>query len=99
MRTPSAGTPGLTAHWREQAACRASDPELFFPVGSTGPVLAEIEAATAVCKSCPVRQPCLQFALDTNQDAGIWGGTTEDERRRLRRSRVGHRSPGIAVGG
>ncbi len=99
MRTPSAGAPGLTDRWREHAACRSSDPELFFPVGSTGPVLEEIEAAKKVCESCPARQPCLQFALDTNQDTGIWGGTTEEERRRIRRSRRAGRSPAIAVGG
>jgi WhiB family redox-sensing transcriptional regulator len=38
-----------------------------------------------VCDSCPVRAQCLQFALETNQEAGIWGGTSEEERRRLRR--------------
>ena len=99
MRTPSAAAPGLTDRWREAAACRASDPELFFPVGSTGPVLEEIDAAKAVCHDCPVRHPCLQFALETNQDTGIWGGTTEEERRRLRRSRRAGRSRGIPVSG
>lgn len=98
MRTPSAGVPGLTDRWREQAACRSTDPELFFPVGSTGPVLEEIQAAKAVCARCPVSQACLQFALDTNQDTGIWGGTTEEERRRLRRSRVAIRPTGVAAG-
>lgn len=71
--------------WRHQAACRHTEPDLFFPVGSTGEAVGHIEAAKAVCRSCPVQEPCLQFALETNQEAGIWGGTDEDERRRLRR--------------
>ena len=46
----------------------------------------QIEAAKAVCEECPVKERCLQFALETNQDSGIWGGTSEEERRRLRRA-------------
>jgi WhiB family redox-sensing transcriptional regulator len=72
--------------WRDQAACRHTDPNLFFPAGSTGLVIEQIEAAKAVCRSCPVQGACLRFAFETNQEAGIWGGTEEDERRRLRRS-------------
>lgn len=71
--------------WRDQAACRDADANLFFPAGSTGHAVEQIEAAKAVCRSCPVQQACLQFALETNQEAGIWGGHDEDERRRLRR--------------
>lgn len=97
MRTPSAVAPGLTDRWRDRAACRSTDPELFFPVGSTGPVLEEIEAAKKVCASCPVREPCLQFALESNQDTGIWGGTTEEERRRIRRARRALRPPAVVV--
>jgi WhiB family redox-sensing transcriptional regulator len=67
------------------AACRDTAPDLFFPVGSTGLAVEQIDAAKAVCDQCPVKGPCLQFALETNQDSGIWGGTAEDERRRLRR--------------
>ena len=71
--------------WRELAACRDSDPNLFFPVGATGPALEQIEEAKAVCQSCMVREDCLQFSLRTNQEAGVWGGYAEDERRRLRK--------------
>ena len=71
--------------WRHQAACRDVDPEIFFPVGTTGPALAQIEAATSICGTCTVQQDCLDWALETGQDAGIWGGTTEDARRDLRR--------------
>src|SRR5829696_6899601 len=74
--------------WRRDAACRDTDPELFFPIGTTGPALAQIETAKAVCRDCPAQGPCLEFALSTNQDSGIWGGTSEDERRKLRRAWV-----------
>jgi WhiB family redox-sensing transcriptional regulator len=75
-------------YWRRDAKCLGTDPDLFFPVGSTGVPLAQAEAAKQVCQACDVRQPCLEFALATNQDTGVWGGTTEDERRDLRRSRL-----------
>ncbi|MGO1434822.1 MAG: WhiB family transcriptional regulator [Canibacter sp.] len=71
--------------WREQAACLNADPELFFPVGNTGPALDQIERAKAVCASCSVTEMCLQYAMDTNQDYGVWGGLNEDERRTLKR--------------
>ena len=71
--------------WRHQAACRDIDPEIFFPVGTTGPALAQIEAAQSICGTCAVQPDCLQWALETGQDAGIWGGTTEEERREMRR--------------
>ena len=73
------------ANWRDVAACRDTDPDLFFPVGSTGPAVDQIESAKRVCETCPAKQPCLEFALLTNQDSGVWGGTSEDERRKLRR--------------
>jgi WhiB family transcriptional regulator, redox-sensing transcriptional regulator len=73
--------------WRELAACRTADPELFFPIGKTGPAIGEIQRAKAVCASCPVRERCLTFALDTRQDFGIWGGLDDDERRVLHRAR------------
>lgn len=72
--------------WRHRAACRDSDPDLFFPAGETGPALDQGEAAKAVCRQCPVRGECLDFALRSNQEAGIWGGVTEAERRKLRRT-------------
>ena len=72
--------------WRDQAACRHPDANLFFPAGSTGLAIDQIQAAKAVCRSCPVQDACLRFAFETNQEAGIWGGKDEDERRRLRRS-------------
>ena len=71
--------------WRDDAACRTVDPELFFPVGNTGPALDQIERAKAVCGRCPVTEQCLQYALETNQDSGVLGGLSEDERRALKR--------------
>lgn len=71
--------------WRDRAACRDTSPELFFPIGTTGVALDQIDAAKRVCDSCPVAHECLEFALATNQEAGVWGGLTEDERRRVRK--------------
>ena len=75
------------ASWRESAACRFLETDLFFPIGKTGLAVAEIERAKTVCADCPVRQPCLTFALDTHQGYGIWGGYDEDERRVMLRQR------------
>ena len=77
------------ASWRESAACRFFDTELFFPIGKAGRAIAEIQRAKAICATCPVRQPCLTFALDTHQGYGIWGGYDEDERRLLLRQHRG----------
>ena len=74
--------------WRVDAICRDTDPELFFPVGTTGYALLQIARAKEVCGQCPVQGECLDYALETNQDSGIWGGTSEEERRVLRRQYV-----------
>lgn len=75
--------------WRHQAICRDTDPEVFFPIGTTGPALTQVEQAKVVCRRCPVVQDCLTWALETGQDSGVWGGTGEDERRLLaRRTRI-----------
>ncbi|MGD1222580.1 MULTISPECIES: WhiB family transcriptional regulator [Streptomyces] len=78
--------------WRESAACRSVDPDLFFPIGHTGPAVFQIEEAKAVCRACPVRDACLRWALDTGQAIGIWGGTSEAERRALARREARRRS-------
>jgi WhiB family redox-sensing transcriptional regulator len=70
--------------WRDNAACRDHDPELFFPEGTIGPALRQAEQARRVCQSCPVRTPCLRFALRHGLGFGIWGGVTGDERRFMR---------------
>jgi WhiB family transcriptional regulator, redox-sensing transcriptional regulator len=72
--------------WEEYAACRGTDPELFFPVSTTGPSAVQIRQAKEICARCPVRQPCLAYALATGQQFGIWGGLDETERHLLRRA-------------
>lgn len=74
--------------WRDDAVCRDTDPSLFFPVGTTGQALVQIEHAKQTCGGCTVKADCLDFALETNQDSGVWGGLTEEERRVIRRKRV-----------
>jgi WhiB family redox-sensing transcriptional regulator len=71
--------------WRDEGACNDLDTNLFFPAGETGPAAVQIQQAKAICRACPVASKCLEFALVTHQDYGIWGGTTEDERRQIRR--------------
>jgi WhiB family redox-sensing transcriptional regulator len=80
-----------TDEWRDHALCRDTDPDLFFPVGTTGVALVSIDHAKAVCAQCNVTQECLDFALDTNQDSGVWGGLSEEERRAIRRQRAAAR--------
>lgn len=100
-RTPGTGTAGTTStkeyasmDWRSRAACLEEDPELFFPIGNTGPAVQQIEDAKAVCRRCEVIDTCLQWALDTGQDAGVWGGLSEDERRALKRRKARARRAG-----
>ena len=83
MSGDACAAPGAGISWRRRAACGGEDLELFLPVGS-GPALAQIAAAKAVCARCPVRDACLRYAVTTGQGYGIWGGLTEDERRGLR---------------
>ena len=71
--------------WRRQAACRQMPADMFFPVGTSGMAVEEVQAAKAVCGACPVSEQCLEFSLQTRQEFGIWGGTDEDERREILR--------------
>jgi WhiB family redox-sensing transcriptional regulator len=71
--------------WRNRAVCKDTDPDLFFPVGTTGQALVQIDRAKEVCGTCPVKSECLEYALETNQDSGIWGGLDEEQRRNIRR--------------
>jgi WhiB family transcriptional regulator, redox-sensing transcriptional regulator len=73
--------------WVERARCIGEDPELFFPVGSTRPALQQVREAKAICRDCAVRDICLEWSLSTYQDAGVWGGLDEEERRAIRRQR------------
>src|ERR1700728_444712 len=73
--------------WMSQGACQSEDPELFFPVTTRGAALHQVSAAKAVCRACAVRAAWLSFGLQTSQ-GGIWGGTTPEERRALRRQQA-----------
>ena len=101
-RHRSLATPArFAARWRELAACRGADLEVFFPGRgeSAGP-------ARRVCAACPVRQACLDYAISNRISYGIWGGLTGRERRALqsrwvrtsRRNRDGAISAAVAAG-
>ena len=64
----------MTIHvnWRQDAACRDADPELFFPVGTAGPALRQIREAKRICRGCPAQSPCLAWALDHGVTDGVW---------------------------
>ena len=70
--------------WRSLAACRLADPDLFFPISSSGQSMVQVAEAKAVCAGCRVRRECLAFALRTHQVHGVWGGLSEQERYPLR---------------
>jgi len=72
--------------WMEEGSCVYANTELFFPVGSSMKAIKQANEAKAVCNECVVKIDCLEYAIRTNQDSGIWGGTTtEEERKSLRR--------------
>ncbi|MGB7860229.1 MAG: WhiB family transcriptional regulator [Acidimicrobiia bacterium] len=73
----------MATDWRARAACSGYPNAVFFPSGDAPGHNAD--QALAVCSVCPVAEACLDYALETNQRAGIWGGTTEDQRKSLRR--------------
>ncbi len=72
----------VTQPWMEQASCRGANPDTFYPVSEdlAGPAL-------KICASCPVREACLEYAIVARETEGVWGGTTEKERRRIIRLR------------
>jgi WhiB family redox-sensing transcriptional regulator len=79
------------ADWRAAGACRTADPDLFFPVAIGAAARPQVTRALLICDGCPVKQDCLDFALRTREQAGIWGGTTPEERVRVLHAR--HRRP------
>ena len=68
--------------WRDHAACRGIEPDLFYPVSDE-----EADPAKEICGLCPVRAACLEHALTVRERDGVWGGATERERRRMIRQR------------
>lgn len=71
-----------TLVWRQRAACRGVDPDIFYPVSEE-----EADEAKAICAVCAVRESCLEYALTNREREGVWGGATERERRRIVRQR------------
>jgi WhiB family redox-sensing transcriptional regulator len=69
--------------WRDSAACRGADPELFFPLTESGRSLVQIRQAKQICRVCQVQRVCLTWALQHAMSDGIWGGSTETERRAI----------------
>ena len=84
--------------WRDVGLCRDKDPNLFYPLRKGRGPVQQAEVAKAFCRVCPSREPCLAFALATDQRLGVWGGTTPEERRQLlgrrRRTPVAFRETG-----
>lgn len=72
-------------NWRTRGACATLDAELFFPISSGGMGARQAREAQQVCVCCQVRQKCLDFALRVDEMDGVWGGTTPEERIRMRR--------------
>lgn len=74
--------------WMSLGSCVDTDPDIWFPPGESKLYEDDIAQAKAICRTCPVRKACLNYALETGQDYGIWGGATESERRIMRRERT-----------
>ena len=83
--------------WRDRAACLDEDPELFFPIGNTEPAFRQIEEARAVCLRCEVMEVCLDWAMETRQEAGVWGGQSAEERQSLKRRNARARRAGRTI--
>jgi WhiB family transcriptional regulator, redox-sensing transcriptional regulator len=75
------------ANWRAASACLNADPDMFFPVAAGTAAGKQTARALRICQGCPVRQQCLDFAMQSGEKDGIWGGTTPEQRIRARRGR------------
>jgi WhiB family redox-sensing transcriptional regulator len=85
-RVPKPDVPDPNPGWQKRGACGGEDPELFFPISTVGlGAQRQIEVAKDVCRRCPVVDDCLNWALEANEQAGIWGGMSEGERSSLKR--------------
>ncbi len=84
--TPQGATPREhdSARWMDRASCKGKDPtgEIFYPVRG-----ADVTQAKRICAGCPVREDCLEYAIRHQERFGVWGGTTEGRRRKMRRIR------------
>lgn len=86
--TNAVSVPASTSSWQRHGACRGEDPDLFFPTGGRAEVRKQSGEAQRVCFQCPVMQQCLNWALETGQDTGVWGGLSAEDRRRMRRGKT-----------
>lgn len=77
--------------WRAEGACLTADPDLFFPISAGHVAAGQITQAQRICARCGVREQCLDFAMQTGEAHGIWGGTTPEERTRVRRQSAARR--------
>jgi WhiB family redox-sensing transcriptional regulator len=68
----------VATSWMDNGKCREIDPEVFFPSEGVG-----VEVARRICSDCPVKAPCLEYALYHRIQHGVWGGASERERRRI----------------
>ncbi|WP_079044275.1 WhiB family transcriptional regulator [Streptomyces anulatus] len=77
-------------NWRLSALCAnpVFDPEMWHPKGTDARSVADANQAQRICRLCPVQEKCLRWSLDNHQDQGVWGGLTEQERRRIHRRRT-----------
>lgn len=69
--------------WMADGNCANQPPSLFFPSDGVG-----VDVARGVCDGCPVLSECLEYALENRIDHGVWGGTSERERRRIQKARA-----------
>ena len=82
----------MHSNWMQHGRCRELSPSTFFPGDGVG-----VDVARRVCAECVVREPCLEYALAERIDHGVWGGTSERERRRILRRRRLEGTPGARV--
>lgn len=75
----------VSTSWHDHAACRDADPDIFFPIGESGPALDQIDEAKRICRTCPAQAPCLAWALEHQITDGIWGSNTAEERHVIRK--------------
>ena len=72
----------MDSDWMQHGLCRQLAPSTFFPNDGVG-----VEVARRICATCPVQEPCLEYALTERIDHGVWGGASERERRRIAKRR------------
>ena len=86
---PVSLAPDVATDWKERAACSGYPNTLFFPAPETS--AETLEHAISICSTCEVAAKCLEYSLETNQRSGVWGGTSEDQRKSLRRKWLAER--------